>query len=251
MMKRMRPDVLINTAAWTAVDAAEDAPGACHAVNAEAVEYLADACRRHACRLVQISTDYVFGANATRSTPYCEDDAIGPLNAYGHSKAAGEIAARSYDNHLIIRTCGLFHAGISGPVRGRNFLDTMLCLAEERNEVSVINDQRCTPSYVPDVAAGILALLAVDATGTFHITNQGETSWSGLAKELFRQAGKPCLIREMSTSEYSSRVARPGYSVLSTTRFTSTTQMRLPTWETAVAAYVNATQERITCSQSS
>ncbi|MFM8633833.1 MAG: SDR family oxidoreductase, partial [Planctomycetia bacterium] len=135
VIESLEPAVVINCAAWTAVDRAEQEPDACFLANAKAVGWLADACRSVDALLVQVSTDYVFGADRDRRTPYREDDATGPLSTYGNSKVAGEDAARTHENHLIVRTCGLYSAGDHGPVRGRNFLDTMLVLAESRSEV--------------------------------------------------------------------------------------------------------------------
>ena len=237
-MRRERPRAVINCAAWTAVDAAESQVEACFAVNARAVESLAEACDEVGSLLVQVSTDYVFGADYARATPYREDDPTGPLNTYGNSKLAGEVAARQCDRHIIARTCGLYSAGSHGPVRGRNFLDTMLVLAASRPEVSVVTDQICTPSYVPHVARGILALLEAGATETFHVTNGGWTSWHGLASELFKQAGLSTAVRSITSRDYPSAVERPRYSVLATEKLVKTTNIRLSDWQEGVADYL-------------
>lgn len=242
--------MVINCAAWTAVDRAEQEPDACFLANAKAVGWLADACRSVGALLVQISTDYVFGTERERRTPYREDDATGPLSTYGKSKLAGEEAARSHGDHLIVRTCGLYSAGDNGAVRGRNFLDTMLVLAESRAEVSVVHDQHCTPSYVPHVATGILSLVALDQRGTFHVTNSGETTWHAIAETLFACSGKPVTVRPISSGEYVTAVERPAYSVLDTAKFEGVTKNELPHWKQAVAAYVGRMLERIPCNQS-
>ena len=187
---------------------------------------------------MQVSTDYVFGRDEQRTRPYLEDDAPAPLSVYGASKLAGEQAARGCPRHLVVRTCGLYSAAANGPVRGRNFLDTMLSLAATRRDVRVVADQICTPSYVPHVALGILQLLAVHAEGTFHVTNAGETSWFGLASELFRQAGLPMEVVAIASHEYPSPVARPQYSVLDTGRFSAATGSRLPDWTEGVRDYL-------------
>ena len=240
VLGHIRPAAVINCAAWTAVDRAETEFPAALAANASAVQHLADACRTIGCRLVQVSTDYVFGADAGRTTPYAETDPPGPLNAYGRSKLAGEVAARSWGNHQIVRTCGLYTtAGEEGPVRGRNFSDTMLVLARDRPEVRVVADQFCTPSYVPHVAEAILALLESDATGTFHLTNAGSTSWHGFARELFQQAGLPTVAVPIAASEYPSPVVRPAYSVLEAGRLGGL-GIFLPAWQEGIAAYLAA-----------
>lgn len=233
------------------MDAAENDPHGCHVVNADAVKHLADACRQYGCKIVHVSTDYVFGADRSRRMPYTEADTPGPLNAYGRSKLAGEVAARSTADHLIVRTCGLYSVGEDGPAPGRNFLDTMLLLSRQHAEMKVVADQICTPSYVPHIAQGILALIAADASGTFHLTNTGETSWADLARKLFELAGKTTAVKAIRSAEYASVVDRPGYSVLNTTKFESVSGVRLPTWHDAVAAYVNTTLEKNPCSLSS
>jgi dTDP-4-dehydrorhamnose reductase len=250
-LERLRPDVLVNAAAWTAVDAAEANPQACEAVNARGVAILAAACERVRCRLVQVSTDYVFGADRQRSVPYAEEEEPGPVNAYGSSKLRGEHAARGCPHHLIVRTCGLYSVSAAGPLRGRNFLDTMLVLSGQQSEVAIVADQRCTPSYVPDVACGLLSLIAAEATGTFHVTSRGSVSWYELAKELFRQAGRPTSVRAIASHEYAAPAVRPSYSVLDTAKFERVTGLQLPTWQEAVAAYLESNRERMSCSRSS
>jgi dTDP-4-dehydrorhamnose reductase len=239
-ISRLHPAAVINCAAWTAVDAAEQHADDCFAVNATAVGHLAEACAATGSRLVQVSTDYVFGHDEQRSRPYLEDDPPAPLSVYGASKLAGEQAARGCPRHLVVRTCGLYSTAANGPVRGRNFLDTMLALAATRRDVRVVADQICTPSYVPHVALGILRLLTVDAQGTFHVTNAGETSWFGLASELFRQAGLPIEVAAIASHEYPSPVARPRYSVLDTSRFAAATGSHLPSWTEGVSDYLQA-----------
>jgi dTDP-4-dehydrorhamnose reductase len=236
---RLRPDAVINCAAWTAVDKAETEREAARAANEHAVTALASACREVDALLVQVSTDYVFGADAARKAPYREDDPTGPLGEYGASKLAGEVAARSLGRHQVVRTCGLYSAGESGPVRGRNFADTMLVLARDRPEVRVVADQFCTPSYVPHVAAAIVALLEDGTPGTFHATNSGGTSWHQFATELFRQAGLPTVVTAIESREYPSPVARPPYSILDTTKLADL-GITLPDWRQGITDYLAA-----------
>ena len=237
---RLRPRAVINCAAWTAVDKAETEPAACRAANVHAVAALADACRDVDAIFVQISSDYVFGADAARKSPYGEGDATGPLGEYGASKLAGEVAARGWERHQVVRTCGLYSAGESGPVRGRNFADTMLVLARDRPEVRVVADQFCTPSYVPHVAAAIVALLEDGTPGTFHATNAGGTCWHEFATELFQQAGLPTVVTAITSQEYPSPVARPPYSILDTAKLAGR-GITLPDWRQGIADYLAAT----------
>lgn len=241
---RLRPRAIINCAAWTAVDRAETEPEACALVNATAVGWLAAACRVADAVFVHISTDYVFGADRLRRRPYREDDATGPLNVYGQSKCAGEDAARAHDDHLIIRTCGLYAAGSFGPQRGRNFFDTMMVLAEGGDTVRVVSDQHCTPSYVPHVAAGILGLLARGRRGTFHVVNDGATTWHEAAETLFRIAGKAMQVQPISSADYPTAAVRPGYAVLDTGAFVQATGAALPHWTKGLEAYVRANADR-------
>jgi dTDP-4-dehydrorhamnose reductase len=257
VVEKLRPQVVINCAAWTAVDAAQRDPQACRAVNADAVGELAAACNAINATLVQVSTDYVFGADATRSVPYAEVDTTGPVNEYGASKVAGEQAAATAARHLIVRTCGLYSAGDSGPVRGRNFTDTMLALAAERNELRIVDDQHCTPSFVPHVATGILRLLDRNTTGLFHVVNSGSTTWYAFARELFRVADLTMTLHPIPTSDYPTPAKRPAYSVLDTKTFSASAGDALPTWQTGIAEYVRvvkpvySTWERTPCGQSS
>ena len=236
---RLRPRAVINCAAWTAVDKAETESAACRAANEHAVAALAEACRGVDALLVQISSDYVFGADSARKIPYVEADATGPLGEYGASKLAGEVAARGWERHQVVRTCGLYSAGESGPVRGRNFADTMLVLARDRPEVRVVADQFCTPSYVPHVAAAIVALLEDGTPGTYHATNAGGTCWHEFATELFHQAGLPTTVTAITSQEYPSPVARPPYSILDTAKLAGR-GITLPDWRQGITDYLAA-----------
>lgn len=239
VLGRLRPEAVIHCAAWTAVDAAEQEREACFAANATAVATLADACRERGATLVQVSTDYVFGADRDRRTPYLEDDPPGPVNVYGESKLAGEKAAASLRKHLVVRTCGLYSAGDGGPRRGRNFADTMLVLSRDREEIRVVDDQHCTPSFVPHVAAAILALLAVEATGTFHVVNGGATTWHGFAAELLRAAGRTTRAVPIPSAEYPTPAERPHWSVLSTAKLAAL-GIVLPPWEEGIRGYLGS-----------
>ena len=239
-IEQLCPDAVINCAGWTAVDNAEAASTECYAVNALAVSEIAKACNNIHATLVQVSTDYVFGADQNRSTPFSETDPPGPLSVYGASNLAGEEAAVQAEKHLIIRTSGLYAASDHGPVRGRNFADTMLCLAAEKQHIRIVNDQHCTPSFVPHVADGILDLLINQANGLFHVVNSGSTTWHGFAQELFRVAGVEVTTQGITTDEYPTAAPRPQFSVLSTHKFVASTGHKLPHWRTGIAAYIKS-----------
>ena len=239
-MANFRPDVVVNCAAWTDVDAAEGSPEACVAVNADAVRVLAASCNELNATLVQVSTDYVYGARENHVTPYSENDVAGPVNVYGASKLAGEEAASQARKHLTIRTSGLYAANDHGPVRGRNFADTMLCLAADRRLVKIVNDQHCTPSFIPHVADGILNLLHNKSNGLFHVVNNGSTTWYEFAHELFQTAGIDMTTQGITTDEYPTTAPRPRFSLLSTNKFVASTGYSLPHWRTGIAEYIES-----------
>lgn len=234
----LRPDVFINTAGYTAVDRAESDREACYAANATGVAILAGACERHNSRLVQISTDYVFGQDASRRTPYRETDVPGPQGVYAHSKLAGERRAATCPRHLIVRTCGLYGPRVPGS-RSTNFVETMLRLAGERNVIRVVDDQRCTPSYVDDVAAAIEFLVHSSAEGVYHVVNGGSATWYEFAAEIFQIAGNPSVkLEPISTAQYAAPAPRPAYSVLDTAKYRGLGGPPLPDWHDALARYL-------------
>lgn len=240
-IRQHRPDLVINSAAYNLVDKAESEPTAAFAVNTWAVRDMAIACRETGARFVHISTDYVFGLNADRTTPYTEDDAPGPLSIYGLSKLNGEYLARSYaPRHLVIRTCGLYGVWGSGG-KGGNFVETMLRVAGMGKPLRVVDDQFCTPSYTKDVASAILRLIETDANGLFHITNAGACSWYELAREIFRQSGIAADLTPIPTRERNDPARRPPYSVLSNAKYASLGLHPARPWREALSAYL---QER-------
>jgi dTDP-4-dehydrorhamnose reductase len=237
----VRPSAVINAAAYTAVDRAEQESALCHAVNASGVETLARLCNDADCRLIQISTDYVFGGDDSRATPYEESDEPSPVNEYGRSKLAGERAAARARHHLIVRTCGLY--GRRTRSTQSNFVDTMLRLAAERDRLKIVNDQWCSPSYHVHVAEAIRALMDVEAEGIVHVVNGGATTWYELAVEIFRLTEAKVAIEAIRSSEYNAPARRPGYSVLNTARFRSLTNRTLPHWPEALAEYLRSLGE--------
>lgn len=231
-------DVVINCAAYNLVDQAEDEPERAFAVNALGPRSLAQWCQRRRAKLVQISTDYVFGKDAERTLPYLEADLPGPLGAYGVSKLGGELFVQAEcDDHLILRTCGLY--GRQSTRSKGNFVTTMLRLGTQRPELRVVNDQFCTPSWTRDVARGIAKLLDADVQGVFHLTNAGDTTWFELATEIFRLARLDVAVIPISSAEYPMKVRRPRYSVLNCSRFRQVTGESLPDWRDALQEFLS------------
>jgi dTDP-4-dehydrorhamnose reductase len=236
------PDVVVNAAAYTAVDQAEDEPERAFRVNAEAAGELAAAARRQGARIVQVSTDYVF--DGTGEGAYAESAPTRPLGVYGRSKREGEIAvAQANPDHVVLRT-----AWVYSPF-GRNFVKTMLALAETRDELGVVADQRGSPTAAADLADGILAMVGawrdrpgLGLGGTYHVAGSGEASWFDFAEEIFRQAarhGRPAArVRPISTADYPTRAARPMNSVLDSRRFAADFGYRAPAWQESTAAVV-------------
>ena len=207
---RYRPDVVVNCAAWTAVDDAEASEEQALAVNAGGTAHLASACAEFGARLVQVSTDYVFAGNACR--PYAEDDVPAPRTAYGRTKLVGErvVLDRLPGSSYVVRTAWLY--GAYGP----NFVRTMIKLANQQPTVDVVDDQHGQPTWTVDVARQIIALVhSTAAPGIYHSTSSGQTTWFGLACEIFGLLGAdPARVRPISTNALARPAPRPGYSML-------------------------------------
>jgi dTDP-4-dehydrorhamnose reductase len=244
LLARERPDIVVNAAAYTAVDRAEDEADAAQRANAEAPARLARWCQQRDAMLVHYSTDYVFDGRGTR--PYRENDATAPLGVYGQSKFAGEEAIRdSGARHLVFRTAWVYAA------RGQNFLRTMLRLGRERDALRVVADQVGAPTparWIANATALALARLPSrpDAahSGLFHLTAGGETSWHGFAQAIFADAAAAGLIERVpridaiASSDYPTRARRPAYSRLDSRRLYDGFGLRLPDWRRGVAEVV-------------
>jgi dTDP-4-dehydrorhamnose reductase len=233
----LRPDVFVNCAAYNLVNQAETDPQAAFSVNAWGVRELARVCAANGVKLVHFSSDYVFGLDTTRTLPLTEDDLPGPVNVYGLSKLAGEYCARTFaPDSLVIRTCGLYGvAGAGG--KGTNFVETMLRLAGEGKPLSVVNDQRCTPSYAVDVAEKSAALIRANATGLFHVTNAGSCTWHEFAAEIFRQADLKPRLTTITSAERHDPAIRPRFSVLANAKLASVNVVAPRNWQDALPAY--------------
>lgn len=224
------PDVVINCAAWTAVDAAEENEESAFVVNADGPRVLAEACAASDAWLVQVSTDYVFSGEA--SSPYAEDAAPDPRSAYGRTKLAGEIAVQELlpDRHYIVRTAWLYG------LQGNNFVKTMLRLEKEHETVRVVDDQIGQPTFARDLAAQIALLVdARPAAGVFHGTNSGDVSWCGFTQEIFRRIGAdPNRVIAVTSEEFVRPAPRPAYSVLGHDRWAEVGIPEMRDWQAAV-----------------
>jgi dTDP-4-dehydrorhamnose reductase len=228
-LREAAPDAVVNCAAWTDVDGAEDDEEGATAVNGAGAGNLAAAAAAAGARVVHVSTDYVF--DGTKREPYVEADPVAPRSAYGRSKLAGERAvAGAAPDHAIARTAWLFGAG------GRNFVDTMLRLGAERDEVSVVVDQVGCPTWTGHLAPALLDLAASPATGVFHVAAAGACSWHELAMEAFRRAGVRCAVRETTTAAFPRPAPRPAFSVLRSARPEAPV---LPAWQDGLAAHLD------------
>jgi dTDP-4-dehydrorhamnose reductase len=243
-VRDFRPSLIVNAAAYTAVDKAEQEPDAAFRINGEGVGVLAEEARAAGAALIHYSTDYVFPGNA--AAPYREDDPVGPLGAYGRSKLAGEEAIRAAGgSHLILRTAWVYGS------RGGNFLLTMLRLMRERDLLRVVDDQHGAPTWSRLIAEATALLIARSATGsrvelddrsgTYHLTSGGETTWYGFAEKIRELALARELLPETSarleaipTSGYPTPAKRPAYSVLSNDRLADAFGVALPDWEQAL-----------------
>ena len=227
---RGRPDVVVNCAAWTAVDDAEASEEQALAVNAAGAANLAAACAGVGARLVQISTDYVFAGDAGR--PYAEDDVPAPRTAYGRTKLAGERAVldRLPGSGFVVRTAWLY--GAHGP----SFVGTMIKLEDQRPTVDVVDDQHGQPTWTVDVARQIVALVhSTAAPGIYHATSGGQTTWFGLAREIFALLGAdPARVRPIPSSALSRAAPRPAYSVLGHSAWAGPRVPPIGQWRTAL-----------------
>jgi dTDP-4-dehydrorhamnose reductase len=207
-LRRHRPEVVVNCAAWTAVDAAEADQQAALAINGTAVAHLAQECAAGGHRLIHVSTDYVFSGAGT--VPYPEDAPTGPVSAYGRSKLAGEQVIRDTGRGIILRTAWLY--GANGP----SFVRTIVRLAAQRDTVAVVDDQRGQPTWTADLAERIVAVgRSAAPDGIYHATNTGQTTWYGLAREIFTLLGTdPARVHPTTTDKFPRPAPRPSYSVL-------------------------------------
>jgi len=230
IIRTLKPEIVINCAAYTDVDGCETNVETAMQVNGEGVAHLAMASREIGARLVQVSTDYVFDGG--KGSPYVEEDATRPLGVYGESKLAGELNAAFNPDHLIVRTQWLYG------LHGKNFVETMLKLAAEKDQLSVVDDQIGSPTWTVDLAQAILALLKTGQRGVYHAANAGFCSWNEFAKAIFQEAGLSVKVNGMTTVELNRPARRPLYSTLDCSKLERDAGFRPQAWRSALKTYL-------------
>lgn len=230
------PDAVIHCAAYTAVDKAEDEPELCFVVNAGGTQNLAELCKQLDCKLLYISTDYVFDGSGEQ---FYEVDAIAePVNIYGKSKLAGELAIKKcLTKYFIVRTSWMFGS------RGNNFVRTMLRLAETHSEVGVVCDQVGSPTYTVDLAKLLVDMVGTDKYGVYHAANEGVCSRAEFAKEIFKQADRYVKVKHLATAEYPTKARRPLNSRLALDSLREAGFAGLPAWRDALARFIEEMEQ--------
>lgn len=230
-VKKNNIQIVVNCAAYTNVDKAEDDIQTANLINNIAVGYLAEVCKENNASLIHISTDYVFGG--TKNTPYSETDPTEPLGIYGRTKLEGEKAIQNADiDYLIIRTSWLYSLSF-----GHNFVKTIQRLSSERNELKVVFDQVGTPTNARDLAAFIVHIIEKDLykrREVYHFSNEGVCSWFDFATEIVRMSGNDCLVKPCLSSEFPSKVKRPSYSVLDKSKLKNDFNYTISHWKEAL-----------------
>ncbi len=227
-------DYCVNSAAYTAVDTAESNSELAFKINSEAVKNLAEICKENQSILIHISTDFVF--DGSNDQPYKESDIPNPKSIYGASKLQGEKEIQLIlKEHFILRTSWLYSEF------GNNFTKTMLKLSEERDSLSVVNDQIGTPTYAVDLANVVLKIIKESSRdfGLYHYSNKGSISWYDFAKEIFKQRDIKIDLKPILTKEYPTPAKRPAYSVLDTTKIKDTFQIEIPNWKESLGVALN------------
>ncbi len=237
-MKLNKVDVVVNAAAYTAVEKAETETDLAFAVNRDGVSVLSECCVENNAFLIHVSTDYVF--DGTAGSPYKENDPVNPIGVYGCSKRAGEeMMVKKGVHGMIIRTAWLYSSF------GNNFVKTMLRLGDEREQVMVVADQHGTPTWAADLAGAIMEIIVQtdfskrQGLEIYHYTNEGECTWFEFASLIMRLAGKNCKVMPISTSEYPSSCQRPAYSVLDKTKIKHTFHLAIPEWDDSLRKMLN------------
>ncbi|MBR2326390.1 MAG: dTDP-4-dehydrorhamnose reductase [Alistipes sp.] len=241
MVAEAKVDVVVNCAAYTAVDNAEDDEATADKINHGAVRNLAVACAKHNATLVHISTDYVFGGDAC--VPYTEEAQTAPLGVYGRTKLAGERAVEeSGCNHIIIRTAWLYSEF------GRNFCKTMRTLTSTKPSLKVVFDQIGSPTYAADLAEAIFYIIEsrqADKCGIYHFSNEGVCSWYDFATEIARQSGNnECKIEPCHSDEFPAKVTRPHFSVLDKSKIKTTFGITIPHWQVSLAKCIEQLEKQ-------
>ncbi|EAP86980.1 dTDP-4-dehydrorhamnose reductase [Croceibacter atlanticus] len=233
-MSNSQFDYIINCAAYTAVDLAEDNKEKAFEINAKAVENLTIACKRFSSTLLHVSTDFVF--DGKKNAPYLERDSTHPLNYYGASKLNGEqIIQQALSKYVIIRTSWLFSEF------GNNFVKTMVRLGQEKKELSIVADQYGSPTYAIDLAHILLTFIASSSTsyGLYHFSNHGATTWYNFAAEIFKLQNQDIRLHKTTSKQFASRAIRPKYSVLETKKVKETLNVEIRNWQSALKEMIS------------
>jgi dTDP-4-dehydrorhamnose reductase len=239
--KDLRPDVVVNTAAFHNVPQCEEEPENAYAVNATGARYLAIACHAAGARLIHLSTDYVFGNGGTR--PYTESDREAPLSTYGASKLAGEhLVAAECEDHCIVRGSGLYGAAPCKAKGGMNFVQLMLHLGSERDEVKVVTDERVSPTYTVALAKQIRVIAETAEPGLYHATCNGECSWNEFAAAIFEASGTDVKLLDATQADFPSPVKRPDFSILENAHLQAQGLDVMPHWRDALGEYLEVIQ---------
>lgn len=237
VIKEAAPDAVIHCAAYTAVDAAEDNEELCRKVNANGTQNIANVCKELDIKMIYISTDYVFGGQGER--PWEPNDERDPQSVYGQTKYEGELAVQNtLEKYFIVRIAWVFG------VNGKNFIKTMLKLAETRDTLSVVNDQFGSPTYTYDLAKLLVDMVQTEKYGVYHATNEGICSWHEFACAIFEAAGlgDKMTVNPVTTAEYGAKATRPLNSRMSKEKLTENGFDRLPTWQDALERYLEEIQ---------
>lgn len=233
IIRQAAPDAVIHCAAYTAVDAAEEQEEICRRVNADGTRNIAKVCRELDIKMIYISTDYVFDGQGTR--PWEPEDTRKPLNVYGQTKYEGELAVQELlEKYFIVRIAWVFG------VNGKNFIKTMLRLAETNKRLTVVDDQYGSPTYTYDLARLLVDMVLTEKYGVYHATNEGICTWYEFACEIFKQAGIDMEVVPVTAAEYQAKAKRPENSRMSKDKLTDNGFDRLPPWQDALKRYLEA-----------
>ena len=231
-----KPDAVIHCAAYTAVDGAEDNEEICRNINTEGTKYIAKVCRELDCKMMYISTDYVFDGQGDR--PWEPDDERQPLNVYGQTKCEGEEAVEEIlDKYFIVRIAWVFG------LNGKNFIKTMLNLGKTRDKITVVSDQIGSPTYTYDLAKLLVDMVQTEEYGKYHATNEGLCSWYEFACEIFKQAGIAVEVTPVTSEEYPAKAKRPFNSRMNKDKLEQRGFQRMPDWKDALHRYLIALHE--------
>lgn len=231
VITKAQVDKVVHCAAYTAVDAAEDNVELCRRVNAEGTENIAKVCKKLDLPMVYLSTDYVFDGEGER--PWEPDDERDPLNVYGQTKYEGELAVeRNLDKYFIVRIAWVFG------VNGKNFIKTMLNLAQNHDTITVVDDQVGSPTYTYDLARLLVDMIETEKYGRYHATNEGLCTWYEFAKEIFRQAGVDVKVVPVTSEQFQAKAKRPHNSRMNKDKLEAMGFQRLPSWQDALSRYL-------------